>query len=88
MIEVFFYVCQFSFKFPDSGTDLEREKLRLEYETEMEKLRDQYNAERKSKSKMEADLQSLKEQYQRGMENIGNNNVSEELMIDRRTNKR
>lgn len=54
----------------------------------MEKLRDQYNAERKSKSKMEADLQSLKEQYQRGMENIGNNNVSEGLMIDRRTDKR
>ncbi|KAL1456113.1 hypothetical protein WDU94_000865 [Cyamophila willieti] len=56
------------------GTPQERETLQLEYEVEMEKLREQYNAERNSKSKMEADLQALKEQYQRDMENIGNNN--------------
>uniref|UniRef100_A0A8D8SI95 Kinesin-like protein n=1 Tax=Cacopsylla melanoneura TaxID=428564 RepID=A0A8D8SI95_9HEMI len=65
--------CLFSAK-GIKGTPQERENLRHEYESEMEKLREQYNAERKSKSKMEADLEALKEQYQRDMENIGNNN--------------
>ncbi|RZF32357.1 hypothetical protein LSTR_LSTR001821 [Laodelphax striatellus] len=48
----------------DSMLQLEREKLRLEYEQEMQALREQYHEMHSSKCQVQADLQALKEQYE------------------------
>ncbi|XP_039286723.1 osmotic avoidance abnormal protein 3 isoform X2 [Nilaparvata lugens] len=48
----------------DSILQLEREKLRLEYEQEMQALREQYHEMHSTKCQVQADLQALKQQYE------------------------
>ncbi|XP_050432495.1 osmotic avoidance abnormal protein 3 [Adelges cooleyi] len=48
----------------------EKEKLRLEYQKEMVKLRDKYQEEYNSKCQMQADLKALKEKYDKNLAKI------------------
>lgn len=50
----------------------EKEKLRLEYQDEMAKLRAKYQEEYDSKCQMQADLKSLKEKYDKNLAKISN----------------
>jgi len=50
----------------------EKEKLRLEYQDEMVKLRAKYQEEYKSKCQMQADLKALKEKYDNNLAKISN----------------
>ncbi|PNF34169.1 Osmotic avoidance abnormal protein 3 [Cryptotermes secundus] len=48
----------------------EREKVRLEYENEMKKMREQYLAEQDHKTKLQLDMDKLKRQYEEELERI------------------
>lgn len=50
----------------------EKEKLRLEYQDEMIKLREKYQEEYNSKCQMQADLKILKEKYDQNLAKITN----------------
>lgn len=50
----------------------EKEKLRLEYQDEMIKLREKYQEEYNSKCQMQADLKALKEKYDKNLAKISN----------------
>jgi len=50
----------------------EKEKLRLDYQDEMVKLRAKYQEEYNSKCQMQADLKTLKEKYDRNLAKISN----------------
>lgn len=50
----------------------EKEKLRLEYQDEMVKLREKYQEEYNSKCMMQADLKALKEKYDKNLAKISN----------------
>lgn len=50
----------------------EKEKLRLEYQDEMVKLREKYQEEYNSKCLMQADLKALKEKYDKNLAKISN----------------
>ncbi|XP_060843483.1 osmotic avoidance abnormal protein 3 isoform X2 [Rhopalosiphum padi] len=52
----------------------EKEKLRLEYQDEMIKLREKYQEEYNSKCQMQADLKTLKEKYDKNLAKISNQN--------------
>ncbi|XP_027853036.1 osmotic avoidance abnormal protein 3 isoform X4 [Aphis gossypii] len=52
----------------------EKEKLRLEYQDEMVKLREKYQEEYNSKCQMQADLKTLKEKYDKNLAKISNQN--------------
>ncbi|XP_025408168.1 kinesin-like protein KIF17 isoform X3 [Sipha flava] len=52
----------------------EKEKLRLEYQDEMIKLREKYQEEYNSKCQMQADLKVLKEKYDKNLAKISNQN--------------
>ncbi|XP_026815312.1 osmotic avoidance abnormal protein 3 isoform X2 [Rhopalosiphum maidis] len=64
-------------QFPSSNgqNDIsEKEKLRLEYQDEMIKLREKYQEEYNSKCQMQADLKTLKEKYDKNLAKISNQN--------------
>ncbi|XP_075229690.1 osmotic avoidance abnormal protein 3-like [Lycorma delicatula] len=48
----------------------EREKVRCEYEKEMQSLREQFNAMHSTKCQVQADLQALKQQYEQDLAHI------------------
>lgn len=48
----------------------EREKIKTEYEQEMDSLREQYHAMQLSKSQVQADFQALKQQYDQDLANV------------------
>jgi hypothetical protein len=48
----------------------EREKVRLEYENEMKKMREQYLAEQDHKTKLQLDMEKLKQQYEEQLDRI------------------
>ncbi|XP_025208957.1 osmotic avoidance abnormal protein 3 isoform X2 [Melanaphis sacchari] len=58
----------------DQNDVSEKEKLRLEYQDEMIKLRDKYQEEYNSKCQMQADLKMLKEKYDKNLAKISNQN--------------
>ena len=51
-----------------------REKVRLEYEAEMAKLREEYAAEQHSKTQLQGDLERLRVQYKTQMTSLNDSN--------------
>lgn len=49
------------------SVEAEKEKIRQEYERELAALRDSYESEKQGKARLQADVQSLKDQYQRDL---------------------
>ncbi|KAJ9583289.1 hypothetical protein L9F63_022372, partial [Diploptera punctata] len=60
----------------------ERDKIRQEYEQEMKKVREQYLAEQDHKTKLQLDMERLKEQYEEQLARINkqNNNINQCLL--------
>jgi hypothetical protein len=66
------------------SVEAEKEKMRQEYETQLQQLRQSYESEKQGRSRLQADVQSLKDQYQKELETKMTSFIPQNGKIQRR----